>query len=235
MNRDVTKQACAAEISRFFRYYFRFCQTAESDAAREVLASAYSVNDKLRKAGYPNFFEADEFLAIKAFRNYTIHQGEILSESRALPIASLSPIDADVAILCLLPSRNVSSILASCNNREVSAIEKTCVFYRDYVDIYPCIFNFGVMLFLHTESHQFEIASKDYRDFRNSIEYEREHGYPHFVSGGIRLSDGTDVDDFIENSLLSLDDRVRLHQLFYDESDGMFTLKGTASPQRGHT
>lgn len=63
MKRIVTKIDCLAEIKRFFRCYFAFCQSPDPDAVREVLASIYSVNDKLRKAGYPNFFDSDEFLA----------------------------------------------------------------------------------------------------------------------------------------------------------------------------
>jgi len=63
MRRKVTKVDCLAEIKRFFKCYSSYCQSPDPDAVREVLSSSYSVNDKLRKAGYPDFFDSDEFLA----------------------------------------------------------------------------------------------------------------------------------------------------------------------------
>src|SRR5450830_1633531 len=98
MTRIVTKNDCLAEIKRFFKYYMAYCQSPDPDAVREVLASTYSINDKLRKAGYPAFFDSDEFLAIKAIRNYAIHQAEIYNNARALPLVSSVPVEADLVI-----------------------------------------------------------------------------------------------------------------------------------------
>ncbi len=55
MSRVVTKDDCLAEIKRFLKYYFHFCKSPDPDSVREVLASAYSINDKFRKAGYQDF------------------------------------------------------------------------------------------------------------------------------------------------------------------------------------
>jgi hypothetical protein len=226
MARLVTKDDCLAEIKRFFKYYSAYCQSPDPDAIREVLASIYSINDKVRKAGYPDFFDSDEFLAIKAIRNYAVHQAEIHNKARALPLLSEALVEADLSILCLIPKNVIEAIVENTNSAGRVAIEKACVYYKNYIDIYPCIFNFGVQLFLYTESNCLGVTTSEYLDFYNSIEFERKHGYSHHVKGGFSLPDGGDVDEFIESSLHSIGKRNELQSELYSEKNGMFTFKG---------
>lgn len=226
MSRVVTKDDCLAEIKRFLKYYFLFCKSPDPDSVREVLASAYSINDKFRKAGYRDFFDNDEFLAIKAIRNYAIHQSEIYNEAKSLPLIFKEPIQVDLSILCLLPLDVLSKITASVSLASQSAIKNTCIFYKKYVDIYPCIFNFGVTLFLYTEKNDLEVDSLEYKDFKNSISYERINNIPHHVSGGFTLPSGRDIDEFIDNNLTLLNERNKLLNEYYTEENGMYTFKG---------
>lgn len=225
MSQKVTRDDCLAEIKRFFKHYFSFCQSPDPDSVREVFASAYSVNDKVRKVGYPNFFNSDEFLTIKAVRNYAVHQAEIYNKARALPIVSTVPIEAELSILCLVPKEVMGRVLEGCTSQSASAVKKACVFYRDYVDIYPSIFNFGVQLFLYTEKHQLAVDSKEYFEFSKSIEFERANNYAHHVTGGFKLPQGGNVDEFIEKSLHTMEERTAVQNKLYTEKDGMFTLK----------
>jgi hypothetical protein len=225
MPQKVTRDDCLAEIKRFFKYYSSFCQSPDPDSVREIFACAYSVNDKARKAGYPNFFDSDEFLAIKALRNYAVHQAEIYNRARALPLVSTVPIEAELNILCLVPKEVIERVLESSNSQSAAAIKNACVFYKDYVDIYPSIFNFGVQLFLWTEAHQLTVDTKEYREYANSIEYERENNYPHHVVGGVKLPQGGDIDEFIDRSLHTMEERSAVQDALYSERDGMFTLK----------
>ncbi|TWC13804.1 MULTISPECIES: hypothetical protein [unclassified Pseudomonas] len=226
MTRVVTKDDCLAEINRFFKYYSVYCQSPDPDTVREVLASIYSINDKVRKAGYPDFFDSDEFLAIKAIRNYAIHQAEIHNKARALPMQSTAPIKADLSILCLIPKDVIEAVCENTNLAGKTAIKNACVYYRSYVDIYPCIFNFGVQLFLYTERNSLEVSTNEYRAFKNSIEFERKNNYPHHVKGGFSLPHGGDVNEFIESSLHSIEEKNELQNALYSEKDGMFTFKG---------
>lgn len=225
MARLVTKEDCLAEIKRFFKYYMAYCQSPDPDTVREVLASTYSINDKLRKAGYPNFFDSDEFLTIKAIRNYAIHQAEIYNNARSLPLASKVPVEAHLSVLCLIPKDVVEAICENTNLEGRAAIKKSCVYYKNYVDIYPCIFNFGVQLFLYTERNKLGVDTSEYLEYKISIEFERKHNYPHHVKGGFRLLHGGDINEFVENSLHSIEKRNELQSLLYSEEDGMFTLK----------
>jgi len=226
MSRTVKKEDCLAEIKRFLKNYFIYCKSPDSDSVREVLASAYSVNDKLRKSGHQGFLDNDEFLAIKAIRNYAIHQSEIYNEARALPIISREPIKADLNILCLLPVSVISKIYESVGAASQTAIKNTCIYYKKYVDIYPCIFNFGVNLFLFTEESGLVVDSVEYLNFRNSIEFERENSCPHHVVGGFSLPNGGDIDEFIDNNLILINEKNKLIDEFYSEENGMFTFKG---------
>jgi hypothetical protein len=226
MERAVTKDDCLAEIKRFFKNYMSYCQSPDPDAVREVLASTYSINDKVRKARYPSFFDSDEFLSIKAIRNYAIHQAEIYNSARALPLLSESLIEADLCILCLLPLDVIDAICENTNLEGRTAIQKSCVFYKNYVDIYPCIFNFGVQLFLYTERNSLTVSTREYLEFKNSIEFERKHGYPHHVKGGFKLPHGGDINEFVESSLHTIEERNELQFLLYLEEDGMLTFKG---------
>lgn len=226
MARVVTKDDCLAEIKRFFKNYMSYCQSPDPDAVREVLASIYSVNDKVRKAGYPSFFDSEEFLAMKAIRNYAIHQAEIFNSARALPLVSEIPIEADLCILCLLPRNVIEAICENTNLEGRAAIQKSCIYYRDYVDIYPCIFNFGVQLFLYTERNSLDVSTSEYLEFKNSIEFERSHNHSHHVTGGFRLSHGGDVNEFIESSLHTIEEKNEWLDLLYSEEEGMFTFKG---------
>ena len=226
MTREVTVKDCLAEIERFFRYYTKFCKSPEPDSVREVLASIYSVNDKLRKAKYPNFFNDENFIALKAIRNYAIHQSELYNNTKALPLVSTSQIIADLNILCLLPKNIIKNIYHDSSKESISAIKKVCIFYKDYIDIYPPIFNFGVKLFLYTEENSLIINSKEYSNFKNSIEYERKEGLSHFVVGGIKFIDGTNVDSFIEKNLTTLIEKTKLQSSLYTERNGMYTFQG---------
>lgn len=226
MARVVTKDDCLAEIKRFFKYYSAYCQSPDPDAVREVLASTYSINDKLRKARYPDFFDSNEFLAIKAIRNHAIHQAEIHNKARALPLTSQVPIEAELNILCLIPKDVIESICENTNHEGNSAIEKSCIYYKRYVDIYPCIFNFGVQLYLYTEKNRLTISSSEYLEFKKSIDYERINNYPHHVNGGFKLPFGGDIDEFIDSNLHSMKTRNDLQSLLYSEDHGMFTFKG---------
>jgi hypothetical protein len=225
MSLKITRDDCLAEIKRFFKHYSSFCQSPDPDSVREVFASAYSVNDKVRKAGYPNFFNSDEFLTVKAMRNYAVHQAEIYNRARALPLVSTVPIEAELNTLCLVRKAVMERVLESTSARSATAIEKTCVFYRDYVDIYPSIFNFGVQLFLYTEVNQLAVESREYLEFAKSIEYERSNNYSHQVTGGIKLPQGFDVDEFIESGLHTMEERAEVQNALYSENDGMYTLK----------
>lgn len=226
MNTKTTKEDCIAEIKRFFKYYYFFCESSDTDSIRELLSSTYSINDKLRKADLPNFFKNNFFLTIKAIRNYNIHHAEIYNKTKAIPLVSNSIVQADLNILCLLPIEIINKINESITTTKNKIdFKETCIYYKKYVDIYPCIFNFAVDLFFYTEENNLDVYSDDYKEFKKSIEYEKKNNFPHYVKGGFILLNKEDKDLFIDEYLHSIDMHLELRNKFYDENDGIFTLK----------
>lgn len=223
MSALVSKKDCIAEISRFYKKYYVFCKSPDPDHVRDVLQSAYSLNDKLRKANFPNFFDSEEFIAIKAIRNFITHQGEILNESKSHPLVTSFPIQSDVSIKCLIPTKKMIEILNSSNKKAQEALKKEIIMYRDFADIYPCLFNFGVKLFLVIEKLDFEINSKDYLTMKKAINFERINGYSHLIEGLVHLPKGGCVDDFISNQLITMEELAEQLAEFYEEKDGFFT------------
>ncbi|WP_455294182.1 hypothetical protein [Vibrio parahaemolyticus] len=225
MKFKVSKDDCIAEAKRFFKYYARFCQSPDSDDLRELLASAYSVNDKLRKAGMGNFFESKEFLSIKAIRNFFIHQAELLNETKSLPVISNVPISGDTNIVCLVPSERFELIKEASNEAANDSFNETMVFYRDFVDIYPCIFNFGVKFYFFIKGLDFNLNTEEVLKLENSLEFERKNGYSHYIGGAISLPLGGCIDEFFAKNLISMDERKLMMEALYEEKNGMYVFK----------
>lgn len=225
MSSIVSKKDCIAEISRFYKKYYTFCESPDPDHVRDVLQSAYSLNDKLRKAKFPDFFNSKEFLAIKAIRNFITHQGEILNESKSHPFVMSFPIKSDVAIKCLIPVEKMHEVLHSTDEQSQKALKNEIIVYSNFADIYPCIYNFGVKLFLVIEKLNFEITSDDYLEMARAIDYERVNGHSHFIKGKVHLPNGGCVDDFINNHLITMEERAEYLAEFFEEKDGIYTSK----------
>lgn len=224
MNIVVTKEDCLAEIKRLFKYYYKSVTSEDADSVREVLSSIYSVNDKLRKANYPDFFGSDEFLTLKAIRNFIMHQSEIHNESKAAPILNRFGIKSELGYFYLIPVEVVNNICLTLNSKNEEALKKTCIFYKKYVDIYPCIFNFMVHMYFYTVEHNLSIDTKEYSDMKNAIQFEKDNGYSHFVSGQLELING-DIDEFLETYLVTMNTDDELRKILYSEDNGMSTLR----------
>ncbi|MCD9494377.1 hypothetical protein [Photobacterium carnosum] len=225
MKFKVSRDDCIAESKRFFKYYDRFCKSPNSDDLREVLASVYSANDKLRKAGMGDFFENEEFLAIKAIRNFFIHQAELLNETKSLPVISDVPISGEIHIVCLVPIERFKLIKEASNKAANESFDKTIVFYRDFVDIYPCIFNFGVKFYFFIKDLDFNLDTEEVLKLENSLELERKNNYSHYIKGGISLPQGGCVDEFLSKNLISMNERKQIIETLYTEKNGMYSLK----------
>ncbi|MCF5889672.1 hypothetical protein K3H46_01335 [Aeromonas veronii] len=225
MKFKVNKDDCIAEAKRFFKYYYRFCKSPDSDDLRELLASAYSANDKLRKAGMGNFFESEEFLAIKAIRNFFIHQAELLNETKSLPVISDVPIYGETSIFCLVPIERFKLLKEASSKETNESLDKVMVFYRDFVDIYPCIFNFGVKFYFFIKELDFNLDTKEVLNLESSLCFERAHGYSHYIKGGISLPQGGCIDEFISKNLISMNERKLMMETIYEDNNGMYTFK----------
>jgi hypothetical protein len=222
MSEEFGVKVCIAEISRFFKYYHKFCKSPDSDLLREVLSYSYSVNEKLRKYKMTNLFSSPHYLALQALRNYSVHESELFNMPKALPINHFEKLNSELSILCLMPINVIDDVLSGKLREETQkAIKETFVFYNKYVDIYPCIFNFGVTLYFEVKKLGFDFESPYFEEIEASINYEKEHNFNHYVNGRIATLKGDSIDDIFETNLVSLSEYVAFQESLPKDEYGL--------------
>ncbi len=183
-----------AASERFFRLYNKYCIGPDADSLFNLLNAIHSLNDKLNSKGSGDFFEENEFIALKALRNFFHHQEELINEIKIIPINDLPEISTDTMYLCLVHKNFINNALLAVNqrHREKSeiAILDVLLFYEDIVDINPCIFNFAVKVFEKVNEIGLVLVCKEYEDYRDSYEFEDQQGISHFVEGVISCHAG---------------------------------------------
>jgi hypothetical protein len=174
-------------IGRFFRSYHEYSTKPGDDTIFTLLNSLHSLNDRLRKQANSNFFDCDEFIALKALRNFFHHEAELPCRFTTVPLDAGA---ADLLFMCLTRSEYVSR---ACANPLVRAedklrIESVIRFYGPVADLNPCVFNCAVKVFEKIEA--LAIAPQNeraYEEFKACYENESQHGIPHLVEGALRV------------------------------------------------
>ncbi|MBG6311019.1 hypothetical protein I5J34_07295 [Pseudomonas aeruginosa] len=188
--------ATKAAAERFFRAYHTHCVSPDVDSLFNLLNAAHSLNDKMRKESSLDFFDVDEFIALKALRNLFHHQEELTSEVRIVAARDIS-INTDLMFLCLVPRSLIEKAIDGLDKkrrpREEPRIRDVLKWYRNVVNINPCIFNFAVHVFERVESLAFSLDSDEYLELKESYDYESDRGLSHFVNGDVACLAG-DVD-----------------------------------------
>ncbi len=189
---------CAGAAERFFRLYKSHTVATNTDTLFVLLNAIHSLNDRLKKSVDINFFDVDEFVALKALRNLFHHEQELISEVRAIPVIEDMPIYSDLLIMCLTPS---SLVLQAIEMEEKwrpenrPRIEGALKWYGSVVDINPAIFNFAVHAYEKLRKAGVSMEDDAIATFEASYQYEEDNGFSHFVSGDIycRAGDVTKV------------------------------------------
>lgn len=180
---------------RFFRLYHKHCVQPDQDTLFILLDAAHSLNDRLNKQTGSNFFDCNEFVALKALRNLFHHEEELKHDVRLLSVEGVPPVTTDLLHLCLVPRQLVEKAIAQISHKrreqDAAIIRRTLKWYGDVVNINPCIFNFSVQVFEKLRLLDLELNSEEYTEFRASYEYEEEHQHSHFVTGDISCHAGS--------------------------------------------
>lgn len=182
-------ESCQAAGERFFRLYHGHCVEPDKDTLFNLLNSIHSLNDRLRKATGEHFFNCNEFVALKALRNLFHHEAELVNEVRIIPVEKLPPVSTDLLFLCLVPNRLVLLSFEQLDRKrhthEEETIRSTLKWYRNVVNINPCVFNFAVHAFEKLKALGVQIGGNEYAEFQASYEFEEEAGHSHFITGDI--------------------------------------------------
>jgi hypothetical protein len=186
---------CTSAGERFFRLYQKHCVAPDADTLFNLLNSIHSLNDRLNKATGDNFFESNEFIALKALRNLFHHEAELINEVRTVLAANLPSISSDLLFLCLVPSslvvRSLDKLDPKRRVHEEPIVRATLKWYGPVVNINPCIFNFAVHVFEKLNVLSVNLSGAEYAEFEASYRFEENAGHSHFVTGDITCHVGS--------------------------------------------
>ncbi|MER8765421.1 hypothetical protein NKH89_32045 [Mesorhizobium sp. M0923] len=146
MTEDVDLANVGAASERFFRLYQTHCVSPSRDTLFSLLEAAHSLNDRLKVGAAADFFDVQEFAALKCLRNYFHHQQELRHVVRLIPIGGY-PITTDLMTLCLVPRDNVVAAIETTKRYQEEtrqACQQMFHWYGPVVNINPALFNFVV-------------------------------------------------------------------------------------------
>lgn len=203
------KESCEKEVQRFFKKYYMFTASSDSDLLNELLGSLCSSVEKFEKFSKVKFSKGNAlYVAIKALRNFSVHESELLNSSKAINPRDIPNVHAELHLLCLLPRKTIDRILdGKVSDYTKESINNIFIFYENYVDIYPAIFNFAVDLYFLCVEYGLSINGSEFDSMKNSITYEIQNGFSHHVSGKIVGLNGVSASKYIDKYAVSLEER----------------------------
>ena len=143
----------------------------------------HSLNDRLRNAVDHDFHQIDEFVALKALRNFVHHQEEVRANVRVIP----RPAFSDLAFLCIVRRDQVERAIENVDKRWRARARGACEgkfhWYGPAVNINPCLFNFMVRAYELLIEFEVFPSKEAVESFEDSYQLEVENGQPHFVDG----------------------------------------------------
>lgn len=111
------------------------------------------------------------------------------------PVAKLPPISTDLLFLCLVPNSLVLLSFEHLDTKrrvhEEAIIRNTLKWYKNVVNINPCLFNFAIYAFEKLKALEFKFDGNEYAEFEHSYRFEEEAGHSHFVTGDISCHAGS--------------------------------------------
>jgi hypothetical protein len=178
---------------RFFQFYYAHCTAPDRDTLFSLLDAAHSLNDRLIKGAGLNFFDFQEFTALKCLRNYFHHHEELREVIILVPMGKY-PIDTDMLFLCLVPKKTVEAAIeetkAAYRNETRQACQGLFHRYDQVLNINPCLFNFVVRAYERLKKGDIPMSGDAVEQFEESYNDEEEKGSSHFVDGTISTLTG---------------------------------------------
>ncbi|RXT28717.1 hypothetical protein B5P46_08055 [Rhizobium leguminosarum] len=190
-NADFVNTAAASE--RFFRLYERHCGEPDEDTLFSFLEASHSLNDRLKIGADLDFFDVNQFAALKCLRNYFHHHQELRHLVSLVPLGDY-PIVTDLMYMCVVPRTSVEAAIEETMPRHKDAARRACQdlfhWYGSVVNINPCIFNFVVLAYERLVKAGIPLAGDAVENFRASYDYEEKIRIPHLIDGRFSTSAG---------------------------------------------
>lgn len=201
---DVDLANVGAASERFFRLYHAHCVSPSRDTLFSLLEAAHSLNDRLKVGAAADFFDVQEFAALKCLRNYFHHQQELRHVVRLIPIGGY-PIATDLMTLCLVPRDTVVAAIEATKrfqDETRQACQQMFHWYGPVVNINPALFNFVVAAYERLRDRGVRLTGEAVEAFEVSYGYEEENDLPHVVDGRLATSAGS-IDELLTDIIRS--------------------------------
>lgn len=179
-------EPCAA---RLFNTYYQHTQSSSLESLQYLVEEAYKLHERLRK--HPTtklgLFELDEFLLLKALRNYSVHQGEFLGEAYYIDFEFAKSLQLELIRVCLVKKSTVNLAINHEPNLEhgeenkIARIRTQLIDFGDYFNLEPVIFNFMVKVFEKLDALKLAVPGKGYEDIKQAYQREKYYNYPHYL------------------------------------------------------
>jgi len=199
MSKETNSMNASNAAERFSRLFHRHCVDPDRDTLFSVLEAAHSLNDRLKIAHDVDFFDLQEFSALKCLRNFFHHQEELRHVVRVVPAGNY-PIITDLMILCLVPRAIVERAVEETRERHKEETRQACnaVFhwYGPVVNINPALFNFVIGAYERMKAAGISLSGEAFQEFEASYQYEEDHGHAHRIDGRIATCAG-DLDQLL--------------------------------------
>lgn len=174
------------EVERFYRKYMKHCIAPDIDSLKDYLSAAYSLNEKLRNESDHNFFDCEEFIAIKGLRNYYDHEAELYNETRIVPSITTGIVIDGTLFMCLVRTDSIEKAINKLRRKgDEAPMRQSLNFYGRVVDINPCLLNFAVRVYEKVLELGLDIQTPEFLELKASYDDEQDQGLPHFISGQI--------------------------------------------------
>jgi len=174
-------------VDRFFRSYSKYLESYDEDSLFVLLNSLHSLNDRLKAEYEINLFKIDEFIVLKAIRNYIHHQSEMKNCLTSFPATEIMPIQTDLMFMCLIIKsdldNSIEGIASKFRNSHKEKIENTVHYYGSVVNIGHVIFNMAAKLMDLLDQNSIQGESEEYYRNYECMTFDKENGHSITVSG----------------------------------------------------
>lgn len=174
---------------RLFDIYYQYTAQADLVALQSLTEEAYKLHERLRKSSPNNqgLFEIDEFLLLKALRNYSVHKDDFQGKAYSVNKKFAQQHHLELLRVCLIDKKvvrlaiNAESTLEVGEQSKNDKIKKQLVDFGEFYNIEPVIFNFMVKVYEKLVSLKLTIAGTGFFEIAQSYENEIYHNYSHYV------------------------------------------------------
>ena len=176
---------------RLFDSYYRYCDQSGLEELQFMTEEAYKLHERLSKqlGNKVGLHNIDEFLLLKALRNYSVHQGEFLGEAFIIKRALAEQLKLDLAKVCLVQKGVVNKAINfeprllndSDEHNKVQRIRGQLVDFGEFYNLEPVIYNFIVKVYELLISLKLSIPGEGFKELDTAYKKEEYYRYDHFV------------------------------------------------------